>query len=145
MMSTGKFTIAPGEMKTIDFAYIYSRDTIGTWPADAEAKNLADIFKVQQWLQNNQLSSCPPAVTSLYETAQSEELFIYPVPAEDNIHLNLEKVQGYTFSITDISGRVCMNGVLVNNIVNVKNLSPGVYHISVKSAEGQYHAAFLRR
>ncbi len=146
LISTGKFTIAPGEMKTIDFAYIYSRDTIGTWPADAEAKNLADIFKVQQWFQNNQLSSCPPAVTSIFDNSSSQsELYIYPVPAEDIIHLNLKDSDGLHYSVTDISGRNCFNGVLDNNTIKIKNLNPGVYHISVKTSEGIYNARFVRR
>ena len=54
VLSSGKFTIAPGEERTIDFAYVWTRDTSApNGLTTSIAKNTADLTKVRQWFNAN--------------------------------------------------------------------------------------------
>lgn len=144
--STGKFTIAPGEERTVDFAYIYSRDTVGNWPADAEAKNLADIYKISYWFKNGLLSSCPTAVSVNENKKQQTTLSVHPVPADKYISVNqFESLKSNNYIITDITGKECLSGKLVSNKIDVASLSTGTYLLQLVNETAVFTAKFVKQ
>ena len=48
------------------------------------------------------------------------------------------------FSVTDMNGRVVASGKVIDNSVDVSNLSPGVYFVSVVTDEGKGTTKFVK-
>lgn len=62
---------------------------------------------------------------------------VYPNPATDLIRLSLNKNEATPYRITDMAGRVVLSGVVKGNeVINVSNISKGVYLLHVGD-EGQ--------
>jgi hypothetical protein len=144
IISCGTFTLMPGESRTFDFAYIYTRDTVGNWPTDAEANNVTQVSKVIQWF-NNGLSSCP--VTAIHENSNAAQILdVHPNPADRELYISgadLSKKQQYT--VTDITGRVCLEGKLIKSVIDISALHSGAYQIALDGADGRSIAKFIRK
>ncbi len=143
-ISSGTFTLGPGESRTFDFAYIYTRDTTGNWPANANANNVTQVSKVIQWF-NNGLVSCP-APTAVNENGGASELIsVHPNPANDIIQLgNIDLNKNYTYIITDVIGRSCLQGALINSTINVHTLQPGAYTVQINSNNNISTTRFIK-
>lgn len=143
-ISSGTFTLGPGESRTFDFAYIYTRDTTGNWPINANANNIAQVSNVIQWF-NNGLISCP-APTAINENGSTSEFIsVHPNPANDIIQLgNIELNKNYTYIITDVIGRSCLQGALINSTIDVHTLQPGAYTVQIINNNITSTARFIK-
>ncbi len=75
----------------------------------------------------------------------SQNFSIYPNPV--NHVLNIVAKNGIIindFSVTDLNGRVVASGKVIDNSVDVSNLSPGVYFVSVVTDEGKGTTKFVK-
>lgn len=71
------------------------------------------------------------------EQAESNELIIYPIPAD-----NVLSIQGLDnswngYQLIDLLGRVVVNGSLSSNQIDVSDLTPGTYTLSLFKSESQ--------
>lgn len=78
-------------------------------------------------------------------TAAIDELFafefaVFPNPSNGSLHLQIDRSDNYSFTITDLNGRLIKAGSqyfsLGNNELELGNLSNGMYHLTLKSKDG---------
>ena len=141
--SSGRFSIAPGETRTIDFAYITTRDTIN-FPNFTYNHN--EVAKVLYWFEHDQLSSCPPPVPVGIpdQTNNVQSLVIRPNPARDIITLqNISIENNYIYTISDITGKIFIKSSLDKRDVDISKLSPGVYLIKIENKLEIRQAKFM--
>ncbi len=74
------------------------------------------------------------------------QLIIYPNPAKDELRITIDELRLNTIEINDVLGRKCIS--IVNpksKIVNVANLSSGIYFIKATDAAGNsYTTKFVK-
>lgn len=133
VISSGQFTMQPRSEQTFDFAYIYTRDTVGNWPVDAEANNVAQVEKVIQWY-NNGLVSCPAVGINEHNSNAALLLALSPNPASDFVALkNINIKDNYIYTVTDVTGRICLTGKLSKSEINVSKLQQGEYQVQLRN------------
>ncbi len=83
-----------------------------------------------------------PATTSISEqNHQLSNLFLYPSPASDVMHLGGITTEGIRFFIFDLAGNIMQSGLLSpNNNIDISHLSTGTYliQLSIGGAEKAY-------
>ncbi len=81
---------------------------------------------------------------TLSNNIKSESLLeLYPNPASNTLHINsTEKVNSYT--IHNLLGKTVESQSLENSEIDISNLVPGTYFISIKSAEKQTTLKFIK-
>jgi hypothetical protein len=145
--SCGPFTIAAGETKSIDFAYIYTRDfNHPNGIATSIAKNTHDIQKIIHWFSIDSFPSC--SITALPTMTKSigEQIDVYPNPAKDEITISASfPVIGQTYEIIDAIGRVIRSGKLVSEKINVGNFSQGLYILEIVTNSKSYSRKFTKQ
>lgn len=99
VMSAGKFTIAPGEERTIDFAYVFTWDsTAPNGLTTSIAKNTADLIKVRNWFNTNNFPSC--FNVGVNEIKKEDKIIVYPNPATTILLLkNLDATRQLRYTI----------------------------------------------
>lgn len=60
---------------------------------------------------------------------------LYPNPATGIIHI---ETNGFPVTITDASGTLVYNGVIVNGELNIQFLAPGLYHVKSNQQRGRF-------
>jgi hypothetical protein len=59
IMSSGPFSLASGDTATLDFAYIFTWDSLNPNGLNTSiARNQADLDRVQYWFDNDNFPSC---------------------------------------------------------------------------------------
>ncbi|MEP7265970.1 MAG: T9SS type A sorting domain-containing protein, partial [Bacteroidota bacterium] len=143
LINTGTFTLNPHEERTIDFAYIYTRDTVGTG-ADAAINNVAQVSKVIQWF-NNGLVSCPAVGINEYGNNSALSLSVSPNPSTTFILLNnISLTDNYIYTVTDITGRKCLTGTLSKPEIDISKLQPGEYQLQIRNDKEVRVAKFVK-
>jgi len=70
------------------------------------------------------------SATSNYQASEIE-VNIYPNPVKETIYLSVELEKGANYVIYDYSGRKVSEGSILNNSINVDNISKGLYFIKI--------------
>lgn len=143
VMSSGKFTIAPGEERTIDFAYVFTWDsTAPNGLTTSIAKNTADLIKVRQWFDNNNFPSC--FNVGVEEIKAEEQLKVYPNPANNILQLkNIDANKKLRYAISDVTGRVCLHGIY-NGAIDISKLKTQLYLIRMDDGLKISYAKFVK-
>ncbi len=74
-----------------------------------------------------------PTITSLPEASKDKLLRIdlYPNPVENRLFIQLKEDGIYNVSVADLSGKEILQTVLTGNSVDMQNLSPGIYLVTI--------------
>ena len=75
---------------------------------------------------------------------ETEELKLYPNPAQDHIFVEGLETHSGTLSIYNMEGRMVANSKLAEGKINVDFLIPGLYTVRLKSKERIYLGRFLK-
>ena len=133
-MSSGPFRIAPGESRTIDFAYVFTWDSTQANGLNTSiARNTADLQRVKYWFDNNNFPSC--LNTGIQNISESiPHVNIYPNPANTylTIDCNATSNSNISIQIFDMLGRIITNKKINTfDRISVAGLSPSVYFIKI--------------
>ena len=76
--------------------------------------------------------------TGVFEQVLSKSLKVYPNPAHDMIHVEMEYSSASTFNLFDITGRNIKTSVIDNGdgVVDVSGINRGIYFYEILSTEG---------
>lgn len=90
------------------------------------------------------MAASPVGVES--EVASTENIIVFPNPAEDLLHLRLSDATSVrAIRIKDMSGRTLLSPSTLSGSIDVSNLAGGVYLLEVKTAEGfAWQTRFLK-
>ena len=149
--SFGSFTMQPGSISEIDFAYVFGRDYVnpGNLPAVAVLKTRIDSIK--SYFNNNITPCGQPIFASIQNSTSisSLDLFIYPNPASENITINFTSTsKNISIKIFDATGRLVKNMENVKsgeNIINVSELENGLYLINVNDGKSSVTKRFVKQ
>ena len=143
LLSAGPFTIAPGEERIIDFAYVFTRDsTAPNGLTTSIAKNTADLIKVHQWFDNNTFPSC--FNVGMNEIKNNESLKVFPNPANNTLRFkNVTASEKTGYTIIDVTGRVCSKGIY-NGAIDISTLKSQLYIIQLNDGKKTSFAKFVK-
>ncbi len=141
--SSGPFTIAPGETRTIDFAYITTRDPN---VQISIATNALYTSYIRNWFKNGAVHPCPhDSFTYVPPATDTSSAIIYPNPSFDFVLINIP--QGKTAQqilVYDMDGRLCISKTRDGNKLDIRHLAVGVYVFKLATYEGNYISRFVK-
>ena len=70
-----------------------------------------------------------------------DDFLVYPNPAKDVLNINTQE----NVVITDISGRVCYQGVVKDNRIDIHHLPAGIYVVSLNGSQGTISKRFIKK
>jgi hypothetical protein len=65
------------------------------------------------------------------EEVINTHLSLYPNPTKDNLYLSATPRPNTAYTITDITGRQLLQGVVKDNVISVQTLQPGLYLLRI--------------
>jgi hypothetical protein len=101
----------------------------------------------QQWYimvwGNNRLAA--PGTPEAATIAQDVEVNVYPNPVHDRLTLSgLKQTAETTISVVDMSGKAASAYYEGDGVVNVSRLAAGLYIITIKQGQQEYHRKFSK-
>lgn len=142
VLSSGPFTMLAGETATLDFAYIFTWDSLNANGLNTSvARNRADLQRVQYWFDTNTFPTCQNYTVGNTEQPGSSDLIsLYPNPVKSKLYLNSEKniTNGTVYTIYDVTGKIIQSAKLYSNTVDVSDLSSELFFIKLTSPNGDY-------
>lgn len=81
------------------------------------------------------------SVTTDLPSVTVDDILVYPNPAKDVLNINTEEY----VVITDISGRVCYQGVVKDNRIDIHHLPAGIYVVSLNGSQGTISKRFIKK
>ena len=70
--------------------------------------------------------------TASLDENQLNSFSIYPNPADEFIYINSNNINIDTVNIYDLNGRIISNKKVINNRINLDNISKGMYFVEIK-------------
>ncbi len=135
VMSSGPFNLNAGDTSTIDFAYIFTRDeSAPNGVTTSVARNIKDVKKIRDWYQLNSFPSCITVTNLGLPTSENpnNELVVYPNPSNEVLHFYMSGITpNAKFFVYNIYGQLVTEGLAKNKIINITDLSNGVYFLKV--------------
>ncbi len=135
LLSSGSFTMSPGEVTYLTNATIWAQDTIGG-PLGSVALLKQASLDVQALYDN-----CF-TITGLNELNNDQNITCYPNPFNNQINITISKLnnQEFEMKLFDISGKIIFTKYSTEeNTITIsdKNLSTGTYIVSIKLKNGK--------
>jgi Secretion system C-terminal sorting domain len=131
--SCGPFTLEPGDVNTLDVAYVFARES------QTNGESLEELFddrlKEAKLFFNEFLVECSnqDILLSTTEILPSETVIsVFPNPAKNHVNIQVHKSgNNIPIQITDVTGQIVQTLNLNHglNQVSLPNLAPGIYFI----------------
>jgi hypothetical protein len=142
LISSGPFQLAAKDTVKMVYAMIFTQDSSASGNNIVPiAKNEQQVKQIKRWYANNSFPGCLDLSTVGIKTTTRQELtaHMYPNPASTYITIETEELEGASVTITDILGQPVFNTQLNSKTsnLNVEQLTPGIYFVTVKSKKGQ--------
>jgi hypothetical protein len=140
--SSGPFTFAPGESQTIDFAYIFTRDSLNpNGLTTSVAKNTADVQKIIAGFNSG---NYPCLTVSLSENVALENpLTLYPNPATNILYAN-PSLQGKPFEVYRSNGQLIKAGIYNANGISLRGMSNELYLLRIIDNAKSFTGRFIK-
>ncbi len=148
LLSTGPFTLAPGEETSVDWALVFTWDSTSANGLNTSiARNIQGISKIKYWYDNNINPSCWTVNVGISQPQYQNDFFeVYPNPVHEKLYIEIpsEYFPVSTFLVTDITGRIFLAGKVHSGYIPVVNLIPGIYFVQVKNGEKVLRKKFIK-
>jgi hypothetical protein len=147
IISSGEFTLEPGELNYLDFAFVFARESDNDQPLQ-ETFN-ARVDSVRAYFLD-ELIDCQvqPIVLSTNQTTGSFDFSIFPNPVDDLLNLEIPSfLQPESVVIYDAAGRTLLNETFKPGMrqINVSAVPAGAYLIQINTDSGaEVKALFVR-
>jgi hypothetical protein len=134
--SSGPFTLVPGEINTLTYAFVSARSTNAADSLSLQALHNAVTDVKNAYTQG--LTSCTSGWLGMGEEV-SNLVRMYPNPAHDWVYLSAENLPASTLHIFDVSGRRVGSfelAALPSQIaIPLTNLAPGLYTLTISNVQ----------
>ncbi|MBL0341753.1 MAG: T9SS type A sorting domain-containing protein [Bacteroidetes bacterium] len=152
LLSSGPVTLLAGDTLELDFAYVFTRDSINpNGLTTSVARNKADLQRIHSWFDNDSFPSCIQYVTSDGpDIRSSSDMFmVYPNPAGETIYLDFDASQlVYQCEITiyNLEGQPIKHNRINNyNIpIDIQDLPSGIFFVELKLAGKKMYTKFAK-
>ncbi len=148
IMSSGPFSLNAGDTATIDFAYIFTWDSLSpNGLTTSIARNQVDLDRVQYWFDANSFPSCETYTVGMENDFVSENFSVYPNPATTHLYIDstFEIPQESSWEIYNVTGQKIMSGWITDESIHIASLSSQMYILKIKSSHGDQYLKFLKQ
>ncbi len=138
MMSSGPYTLLAGDTLEFDYAFIYSRDSIGQVGHLDFTQSNADLDLVQAWFDANSIPGCTQYPIGIAPAPHKQPILqVFPNPTQNILNISCEGavVNGKQYELISMFGQLVQTGTIVNEQIDVSNLTPQVYLLRVQFNE----------
>lgn len=138
IMSSGPFSLASGAETTIDFAYVFTWDSLSPNGLNSSiARNIADLQRVKYWFDIDSFPSCLLLNVGVEEgETDGFEFAVFPNPAHDKLYVQLDEKNRHAenyFQVIDLAGRISLQGKLRKEFIDISSLENGFYFLNLNS------------
>lgn len=148
LLSSGPASIASGDTVTIDFAYVFTWDSLNANGLTTSiAKNIQGLQLVQDWFDNNSFPSCINYSVGVEETNSNQNQFsIFPNPASNRLFVNrnTDNQSALDFVIYDLLGAEVKSGKLFSDEINIEELSVQIYILKIGNENSYEYLRFVK-
>lgn len=85
----------------------------------------------------------PVAVAGVSSMANNA-LNIYPNPATDYLHVE-PPYNNMDYTITDLSGRIIKSGTVAGNRIDINDMTPGIYTLTISTADDKFSGTIVKQ
>jgi len=134
----GSFSMAPGEVKTLDMALVFGRNYIDTNAFAGLSVVNQRIDQIRNYYNQN-TTPCGNWYVGLDDNAPKPDrgIRVFPNPARNSVNIECTNIgKNQDFSIFNLIGLEVRKGILLDNTVNLLNISdlkPGVYFLRIRN------------
>ncbi|HKR06228.1 MAG TPA: T9SS type A sorting domain-containing protein [Bacteroidia bacterium] len=148
LLSSGPFSLAPGQETTIDFAYVFTWDsTAANGLTTSIARNIADLQRIKHWFDIDSFPSCLILNVGVNQMEEkNNSLNIYPNPANDKLYVESSSngVSESFYEVIDLPGRILMNEKSKSNFIDIRQLPKGLYILQWHNGDKTYRKKFVK-
>ncbi|MBL0340835.1 MAG: T9SS type A sorting domain-containing protein [Bacteroidetes bacterium] len=148
LMSSGPVTFNAGDTATIDFAYIFTWDSLNANGLTTSiAKNIQGLQLVQNWFDNNSFPSCINYTVNVLEiNSNLNTISIFPNPAANRLFVNrnADDLSTLNFVIYDLLGAEVKAGKLFSDEINIEELAKQMYILKIGNEKGYDYLRFVK-
>lgn len=143
-LCSGPVTLPAGGETSIDFAYVFTRDTMApNGISTSIARNKSDLKLIQNWFDNQNFPSC---MQTRQFTDDDFEIFILPNPATDVIYIQSNtELRSASYMVYDIIGRKVLSGLLERQTIKISGLTKGMYLLMITNNGKEKTKKFIRQ
>lgn len=145
--SFGPFTLQPGEVRELDFAYVFGRATSGG--------NLASVAVMKEYIDTirnrfggpNMSCGCD-GLTSINNIEAEESFNLYPNPSSDILNVEAsDSFEDFTLQIFDVTGRLVQKKehCFGFQTLQIHGLNSGIYLLNLRSEKGSISKRFVKQ
>ncbi len=138
LITSGPFSLNAHQSKTIEFAYVYTRDPNSpNGLTTSIAKNTRDVLRIKQFYESNSFP-CDNVIS--VNEIEKIHASLFPNPADQfiEIELTLKPYSNSQFRITDILGQIIYEKDLMGERklkYSTAHLAPGIYLMNIFSGD----------
>jgi hypothetical protein len=148
IMGSGPFSLNAGDTATLDFAYVFTWDSLSqNGLTTSIARNQADLQRVQSWFDNNSFPSCQTYSVGVDESENHlNSISVYPNPASEKLFISVDSgsLYGRAYSISNLLGEEISGGQLYTNSINISKLPPQIYLLKIEFDNSTEYAKFVK-
>jgi len=82
-------------------------------------------------------TDCEAASVNVENTSIKPIRTLYPNPTSDFVNISGNQILNNTYTVSSLDGKQLMRSKLIGNQINVGNLNPGLYMITVTNSQGE--------
>ena len=153
MVNIGPFTMVPGGMYELDYAFVFTQDSVNCL-GDASCpinRSVKDNQQVKRWFDTNSFPSCLSlnGLGIKQNNLQTIDVQLYPNPANNNVYIEFTASQkAVTIEVFNLLGNL-ISGAQYSELnkyatIPVAALQSGVYLIKIQTAEGFTTKKFVK-
>jgi len=157
LTGTGPFTMQPGGAYGIDYAFVFSRDSMNCYgdtiigPDCTLPRATQDNIRVKRWFDNNTFPTCLSLSGIGVQSYQdlNAKVSVYPNPASNRVFVEFMEMHGNTtIEIFDLTGKVVKAGTFPDPqkylTIPVEDIANGLYFIKIRTASGSLCKKFIK-
>ncbi|MBK7668997.1 MAG: T9SS type A sorting domain-containing protein [Sphingobacteriaceae bacterium] len=150
IVSTGLFNLPAKGNVEVEYAQVWSVDSFATSNRNFASANklINDAQKIRTFYSGTKTNCLSSINIGIYENALTDQLLIYPNPANSVLNIKSENGLGKSvILITDVLGKTIIetkNEDLYQTSINIEQLSSGVYLLQLKSEKGIIVKKFVK-
>lgn len=147
--SSGPFTFKPGDVQTLDLAYVFGRDYTGSGVQASLNVMNARIDSIRSYVAQSHNPCGGIFNTGILEhTTEVNSILVYPNPANDMLFISFTaKTKNAVCEVYDVTGKKMLSVVgsqLSEGKIDVSSFANGLYMIRIVDGDKVYSQKFLK-
>ena len=139
ILSSGPFSMAPGQIQEVEYAFVTSFDSSATFGGTMSLGKLkTDIQKINAFYNQANKPNCLQAITiGVPEIIKQNDFCLYPNPAKSLIIVSstINGTVKVNYEIVDVLGKVVMQSDNESSdkfSININDLNSGIYFLRLQ-------------